>query len=166
MPLLSYLSVYNTTTKQTNVRVCFNQGGAVSMKVQLKKLLRFYFSADKLNTALDGIILQIAVKSGSDLYSGGERYFERISKILSVKTSLEELWGRLDSVIANMTERDRVTLSVYAAARAGTARLKEGERREMHRALTKFSRRAEGIVSACGNVYPLICEYYCFLYAR
>lgn len=138
----------------------------MSMKVQLKKLLRFYFSADKLNAALDGIIMQIAVKSGRDLYSGGEMYFERISKILSVKTSLEELWGRLDAVISNMTERDRVTLCAYALSRSGTARLGDMERREIHRALTKFSRRAEGIIGSCGKVYPLICEYYCFLYAR
>ncbi len=135
------------------------------MKVQLKKLLRFYFGAERLNAALDGIVMQLAVKSGRDLYSGGERYFERISKILSVKTSLRELWGRLDAVIADMTERDRLTLCAYASARAGTARLKEGERREIHRAITKFSRRAEGIVSGCGNVYPLICEYYCFMCA-
>ena len=128
--------------------------------MKIKTLLRFYFSAGSLNEALDNLITRLAVTSGLDIYGGGAAYAERISDIGADKQSLSELWGRLDGIISKMTERDRLTLKSYAALRTG---VKGGEKKEIHRAAVKFTRRAGGLLTSCDGIYKVVCAYRCLI---
>ncbi len=110
------------------------------MRANLKKLLRFYYSAEGVNEALDGVILRLAISSWRDAY-GVEHSFEEISRVLEVKAELTSLWAELNAVISAMTEIDGRSLEAYANLRTGIGALEEGERRELHRALVKFKRR-------------------------
>ncbi|MDE6691685.1 MAG: hypothetical protein K2K04_06920 [Clostridia bacterium] len=128
--------------------------------MKIKTLMKFYFSAGSLNRALDNIITRLALSSGQDVYAGCEEYFDKICRVLEDKQKLSELWARLDGVMSNMTERDRVTLKSYAAARTGV----KGEiKKEIHRAAVKFARRAAGILKSCGEVYSVLCAYRCLI---
>jgi len=42
----------------------------------------------------------------------------------------------------------------------GTRRLPEGEQRELHRAVTKFGRRAEGVLKNSAAALRVVWEYY------
>ena len=132
-------------------------GGA---EVKIKKLLRFYFSADSLNRALDNIITRLALASGEDVFSGCERYAERIASVIEVKSELCGLWARLDQIIGAMTERDKFTLKRYAAMRTGPV---GADKREIHRAAVKFARRSGGLLSGSQNVYKILCAYQCLI---
>lgn len=146
-----------------NVRDCLQNNGAVHAKgraVKIKSLMRFYFSAGSLDRALDNIITRLALSSGQDIYGGCEEYFDKIVKVLSDKRSLAELWARLDGVMSNMTERDRATLKFYAAARRG---VKDGEKKEIHRAAVKFARRAAGLLKSCEKLFSVLCAYRCLI---
>lgn len=127
--------------------------------MQIKYILRFYFSAGSLNATLDNIITYLAVSSGRDTFAGGEAYFDRISKLISVKRQLSDLWARLDKIIAEMTEKDRATLKRYAALRVG---VKGEEKREIHRAAVKFTRRAGSLLNG-GKALSALKAYRCLL---
>lgn len=127
--------------------------------MKIKQLMRFYFSSGSLDRALDSIVTRLALYSGRDVYVGCEEYFDRICKVLDDKRSLSELWARLDGVLGGMTEKDRATLKLYAAARTG---VKDEEKREIHRAAVKFARRAGGLLKN-GKLYSVLCTYRCLL---
>lgn len=158
MRLLSYLTCIIQLQTRTNVcktKLNARTGGAV----QIKYILRFYFSAGSLNATLDNIITNLAVSSGRDIYAGGEEYFERISKIISIKRKLGDLWARLDAILSEMTEKDRATLKRYAALRVG---VKGEEKREIHRAAVKFTRRAGSLLNG-GKALSALNRYRCLL---
>ena len=128
--------------------------------VKIKNIMRFYYSAGSLNRALDNIITRLALSSGLDVYAGCEEYFDKINKVTEDKRKLSELWARLDEILGKMTERDRAALKRYAAARVG---IKGGEKKEIHRAAVKFSRRAGGLLKSCGEQYLILCTYRCLI---
>lgn len=130
--------------------------------MKLKRLLQFYFFAEELNSALDNLTLSLAVRSGES-ERGAEYFFGRICEIVGKKGKLAALWGRFDGVISKMTERDRATLKDYASMRSGTGALPAERKREIHRAVVKFSRRGESVINSCGKLYRLLCCYYCLL---
>ena len=124
--------------------------------MKIKNLMKFYFFADSLNRALDGVIMRVAFKAGRDAYRGGEAYFNEMAAVVEIKGELSDFWARLDGIMEGLTERDRRTLKVYAAARTAF----EGEgKREVHRALVKFSRRAKGLLYGDERQYKLMCAY-------
>lgn len=110
------------------------------MRANLKKLLRFYYSAEGVNDALDGVISRLAFSSWRDPY-GGEHSFDEVSRVVEIKAELSGLWAELNGVISAMTERDRQSLERYARLKTGIGALGEGERKELHRVLVKFTRR-------------------------
>lgn len=128
--------------------------------MKIKKLLRFYYSAGSLNKALDNIILRAALSSGADTYSGCEKFAEKMAAVIEDKTKLADLWARLNLVLGAMTERDRVTLKRYAAARCGAD---GGDNKEIHRAVVKFSRRASGLLKGAEEEYRILCAYRCLI---
>ena len=143
--------------------VMFAKNKAVHAKgraVKIKLLMKFYFSAGSLERALDNIITRLALSSGQDVYAGCEVYFDKICKVLEDKRKLSELWARLDGVLRDMTERDRATLKRYAAARTG---IKGDEKKEIHRAAVKFTRRAGGLLKSGGELYSTLCAYRCLI---
>lgn len=128
--------------------------------MKIKSLLRFYFSAGSLERVLDNLILKLALSSGQDVYSGCEEYFDKISKLTEDKRVLGQLWTRLDGILSKMTEKDRATLKLYGAARAG---IPDGDKKEMHRAAVKFARRAEGLLAGGGGLFSVLLKYRCLI---
>lgn len=116
-----------------------------------KRLIKFYFSADKLNRALDNLITQNALASADGFYSG-EFYAERILELICAKKELNALWRHLDGAISGLPENDKNVLRYYGNLRGGTAKLPPETVREIKRVTIKFKRRvrntervAEGI---------------------
>ncbi len=93
------------------------------------------------------------------MYGNCQYYAEKICLIIEAKNRLAEVWARLDGVVSALTERDRQTLKRYAAMRKGAA---ESEKKELHRAVVKFMRRAEKIL-ADKEVFRLLGAYCCLL---
>jgi len=110
------------------------------MRANLKKLLRFYYSAESVNEALDGVILRLASSSWCDSF-GGEHSFDKVNRVVEVKAELSGLWAELDGIISAMTESDRQSLERYLQLKTGIGALGEEERKELHRVLVKFTRR-------------------------
>lgn len=132
------------------------------MKTQLKKVIRFYYSAGSLNSALDGLILSVAASSWEEPF-GGERAFDRIIEAIGVKEGLSHFWARLNAVMEKLPSSDRLALKKYSALRTGTAKLPQEERRKIHGALVKFKRRASGVLSSCTEEYKCVCAYYAII---
>lgn len=127
----------------------------------IKRLLKFYFAADDLEYAINRLINAHALRSIS-----GEECEEIIDKILSLtddKYRLSVLWNALNEVMEKLTEADIKTLKSYALLRVGTNRLEEGDRREIHRAAVKFSRRAKLAIERTHRQYKVLCNYYSLL---
>lgn len=111
-----------------------------------KRLLKFYFSADSLNRALDNLITQNALSSG-DCYYSGEFYAEKILELICAKKELNALWRYLDGIIGGFSEEDKNVLRYYGALRGGTAKLAADTVREIKRVTIKFARRARCVES-------------------
>lgn len=129
--------------------------------MKIKRLLKFYYFADSLNSALDGAVYRLAVACGRDLYNGCEYYAEKMAELVEVKGKFGGLWARLDCVLGAMTEADNRALKRYAAMREGGT---EEERKQIHRAVVKFSRRASNLLSKVDSEYRLVCAYYSLIY--
>lgn len=130
--------------------------------MKVKKLLRFFCSAEELNGLLDGLIVHVALQSGADVFSHGERYAERLICLAEEKRALSDLWARLNAVMEGLTEADRITLTEYTRARVTPK--DEKEAREVHRAVVKFSRRAHGILCGGGDGLRLVNKYYALMF--
>ncbi len=129
-------------------------------KMKIKRLLKFYYSAERLNSALDNLMLKLALSSAQSDKSC-EFYAEKIIAVGEVKRELAELWGRLDGYMRGLTERDKATLKTYAFARVGAKKTGGIPEKEIHRAAVKFSRRAAGLLNSCQRAYKTLCAYYC-----
>lgn len=112
--------------------------------MNVKRLLRFYFSVDKLNCALDNLIMHCACGSGESV-ADGEECAERIIGLISAKRSLSLLWGYLNGVMQAFGEEDSALLMNYAYIRSGFSKLAAEERRNLRRVAVRFSRRAKNV---------------------
>ena len=130
------------------------------MRAWLKKILRFYYSAGSLNDALDKIIECVALNSWKD---GEGVCFCKVSEVIEVKGELKEFWARLDKVMTSLKEGDINTLKRYARMRRGTSLLSEEDRREIHRALVKFGRRAQSLLTDCDRAIKCVYAYYALI---
>lgn len=129
--------------------------------MKTKRLLRFYFSADSLNRALDNLISVRAVKSFGGLH-GADFYFEDIAEIVGAKDGLSRLWAYLDGVMRELGDGDKRILRGYAALRCGVGGLGGKERRAIKRSLMKFTRHAYAIGIFAKEI-ALLNSYYCLL---
>ena len=129
----------------------------------VKRFLRFYRSAEKLNGYIDGLMERLAMQSGLDGVGGCERYAERLMLLIEDKERLSRLWARLNGVVEGLTDADRFTLFKYADTRGGTKDGAEG--REIHRAVVKFTRRAFNVLNGVGaeSDLQLVNKYYCLM---
>lgn len=103
-----------------------------------KRLIRFYFSADKLNGALDNLIM----KNACGTETNGEECVNKIIEIIEAKKSLSKLWRYLDSVISGLSEFERSVLKFYGIVRLPLKKLGIERQREVKRVIMKFCRRA------------------------
>lgn len=134
----------------------------VGGNLKSKKILRFYFSAEKLNGALDNIILRYALGAYGDL-AGCESRADRMVALIDAKDRLSELWGWLDDALSRFPQTDRTVLEKYAKMRGGTSRLGEEERRIIHRVVVRFTRRVAGNLGRFADGVRLIDRYYTYL---
>ena len=107
-----------------------------SMKVKL--LLKFYFNAGALNERLDKLITYNACKA-----EGGN--FDRIFELIEDKRKLCNLMSYLKGRFEKLTEKDEVALKKYSSIRIDIKKLEDTERREINRAVMKFSRKLNNI---------------------
>lgn len=104
-----------------------------------KRILRFYFSAENLDAALDSLILKEGLRSvGAPCCDCADKMIA----LISAKMQLAELWSYLDGVMRALPEGDVAVLRTAALSRRGRKEYPESERREVKRATVKFFRRA------------------------
>jgi hypothetical protein len=127
--------------------------------LNLKKVLRFYFCADDLNYAIDNLIEHIAVSSGKSDKSP-VIFSERIIDLVESKKCLSVLWGYLDLVIKKFDEQDIKLLTFYSHLRCGVTNLDDEKRKNIHRAVVKFSRKVPDILKRFEEQISLIEFYY------
>ncbi len=125
--------------------------------MKVKKVLRFYFYADRLEKAFDGIIYRSALGSASIAES--ERCAEKICGLIGEKQKLSRFWAYLDKVLCGFTQSERSALGRYASLRCGIKKLGDEERRAIKRAAVKFKRRARRIESFA-EALGLVGKYY------
>ena len=126
--------------------------------MRVKRILKFYFCAEKLNSAFDNLIL----KNASSPCADGQAGAERICGLIWEKQQLQMLWGYLDGIIEGFSERDRASLAEYADKRIGLKKLSVSERNELRRAVVKFTRRAKRLYCFADGA-GLVDKYYCLL---
>ena len=129
--------------------------------MKVKRLLRFYFCADELNSALDNIIMRRAVSSG--LGARAEESMDGIIQIIAAKSELAELWNYLDKVFSTLGTEDVIRLHRYAVMRTGLRSLAEAEKRGIHSSLMKFSRRNVNLGSRFDGAIKVLGAYYCLM---
>lgn len=123
-----------------------------------KRLIRFYFSADKLERALDNLIITNAFKTEID----AEECAGNIIEIIEVKKRLGELWRYLDGIISGLSERERGVLEFYGRTRISLSALDIPRRRAVRRVVMKFCRRAR-FTERFGEGVRLVGAYYALL---
>ena len=127
--------------------------------MKIKRVLKFYFYCDRLESAINGIILRRAFSSRS---RAGEDAAEDMLEIISDKGELCRLYAYVDGIIKKLPESDVKTLYAYCSLRCGVNALPLAERRAVKRAAVKFVRSAHsidrysGAVAILGKYYALI----------
>lgn len=129
--------------------------------MKIKRVLKFYFNAENLNSALDNLILACAYRS-AEAVGKGEEYAERILELISAKESLAGLWAKIDGVMAGIGAGERKILMDYARMRVGIRHLGVWEQKKIRSAVMKFTRHARNLES-CAEGLALVSEYYCLL---
>ena len=124
-----------------------------------KQLIRFYFSAGKVNEALDHLILDNALKS-ANYGKSCEYYAERILALIEAKAELSAFWNYLNGVVAPFTPRERAVLKFYGKLRTGLSKLTPKQAKEVKRVTVKFTRHAR-LIGRYGEGVRLVKKYYC-----
>lgn len=109
-----------------------------------KRLIKFYFCADKLNAAMDRLILAAACRSADDIYNYGKSA-DRVVELIDAKYTLSGLWQYLDKVMQGFGGEDKATLYGYAFSKGGWARLGRERGNAVRRVVVRFMRRAKYI---------------------
>lgn len=102
--------------------------------MKVKILLKFYFNATALNDRLDKLITYNACK----VEGCG---FDRITELIEDKSKLCNLMSYLAGIFERLTNEDTVALERYSSLRVGIKNLESVERKEIKRAVMKFTRR-------------------------
>ena len=129
--------------------------------VNYNHILKFYFFADGLNSAMDALAVRLALSSAACVKDCGY-YAERICGVIEAKCALNGLWLFLDRAIGTMTDGDKTALKAYCESRGnkcgGTTA--EAQAKAEHRALMKFSRRMSGRLERYAEQVNVLREYY------
>lgn len=126
-----------------------------------KRLLRFYFCADKLNEALDRLMLAAACGSAENIYNC-EVCAERIGGLIEAKYALSALWNYLDGVMKGFGGEDKAVLYGYALSRGGWARLGRERANAVRKVVVRFMRRAK-YLSRFSSGAELVDKFYALI---
>lgn len=137
-----------------------------------KQLLNFYFNAEALNGAMDGLAMRFATSS-ADGVKGCGYYAEKICRVIEAKVAMGELWNFLDGVLSSVTQEDRRVLSLYSQRRGRVSRgehaagaISNEDEKALHRVLMKFSRRVSGRLHRFAEQVNVLKNYYCLINVR
>ena len=126
-------------------------------KLKVKKLLRFYYSADGLEKLIDGKIMKCAFGYSSCIDGA-----ERICALIEEKSELARLWNYLDGLIKEFSEEDKSSLKRYALMRCGLKTQPPDTYKGIKRAAVKLVRHARRLYDY-GRAIELVNYYYCVL---
>lgn len=107
-----------------------------------KRLMKFYFCADRLNEAMDRLILAAACGSANSIYNC-EESADRVVALIEAKYMLSGLWSYLDGVMKGFCGEDKAVLYGYAFSRGGWARLGRERGNAIRKVVVRFMRRAK-----------------------
>ena len=107
-----------------------------------KRLMKFYFCADRLNEAMDRLILAAACGSANSIYNC-EESADRVVALIEAKYALSGLWSYLDGVMKGFCGEDKAVLYGYAFSRGGWARLGRERGNAIRKFVVRFMRRAK-----------------------
>lgn len=124
-----------------------------------KKLLRFYFRADKLNAALDNLIMRAACASAT---GNGEACAEKLIELIVEKSELSSLWAYLDEVMSTFGDGDRSVLRGYALSLGGYSGMERDRANAVRRVVVRFMRRAKYLYRHAEGA-GLVVRYYVLL---
>lgn len=110
--------------------------------MESKRLLRFYFTVDNLDKALNNLITQKAISS-AQYGPNGEIIGQEMCALIQVKQELSELWNYIDGVLKDFSEDELKTLCLYGTIRVGIKQLPSETQKKIRRVVTKFSRHAK-----------------------
>ncbi|MCD8372640.1 MAG: hypothetical protein LUD27_05000 [Clostridia bacterium] len=119
--------------------------------MKTKKLLKFYFSAEKVEKALDRLILKRAAEI--DFYRTAEYTAERVTEAIDKKRTLCSLYAFLDGVMSKFSDEEREALKSYAfGGKAAGDKL-------THTLAVRFTRMAQRGVGRLGGGLEVVNEY-------
>jgi hypothetical protein len=121
-----------------------------------KRVLRFYFAADTLNSLFDRLMLKLALDVDSD-----EKSMERLIVLDDEKCCLAEFWRYLNRAMVEFSHEDLMFLEEYAMLRSGMAFNDDLQRKRLKRLLMRFTRRTP-YLSAHGRALEMLDRYHCF----
>lgn len=127
--------------------------------MKIKRVLKFYFYCDKLEEAINRVMLRRACSSSS---RAGEDAAEDMLEIISDKRELCKLYAYVDGIMKKLPESDVKTLYEYSSLRSGVNALPNDMRKAVKRAAVKFVRRARCLeryaqsIAVLGRYYALI----------
>lgn len=129
--------------------------------MKIKRILRFYFCAENLESAFDNLIMKIALSSFD---KSSFNCADRLCRVIGEKKELAKLWDYLDGIIPNLSEEERAALEEYARLRCGIKRLCADDVKRLRRAVIKFKRRARRLDGFLKGA-ELVGKYYCLIRA-
>jgi hypothetical protein len=125
--------------------------------LERKRILRFYFAADRLNRALNNCIDIVALDYGCE-----ESGMEKILALIEKKSELTKLWNFLDKHLVGFSDEEVEALRHYAFLRYGIGREDEEWRKLFFRTAARFMRRIQGL-NRFEKALNIVDEYYCLL---
>lgn len=161
MHFLSPFPFYNTHVNKQMFVFLFTKLKTARERIGLKskRILKFYFCAQRLNDALDNLIVHAACSSGREDFW---KCADKVISLISAKQQLASLWGYLDGVMQGFDEGDRTILRGYAFSRVGYSGLPRGKANRVRRVVVRFMRRARSL-RLYGAGVELVGRYYALL---
>ena len=145
MRILSYFAGIIKLQK-TNKCLFFMDG----REMKVKKLLRFYFTAERAERLLDDLIISKAVRA--EFARGAQDCAEEVAALVKKKADMCAFYGCLEGVMNTFREGERAVLENYAL-RAG------GRDGESHRLAVAFARRLKGKITLYDEGLAAAMEY-------
>ena len=126
--------------------------------MKIKRILKFYFYAEKIGLHFDRLIERYACDPKADC---GET-LERINILIDEKQKLNKLWSYIDMIAGGLKADETEALKKYSEMRTSIKKLDKETERSIRRAGVKFVRHARRLGSFDGEI-RLLGKYYALL---
>ncbi|MCD8040527.1 MAG: hypothetical protein LUF82_03320 [Clostridia bacterium] len=120
--------------------------------MKVKKLLKFYFDAQRAVDGLDRLILKRA--ASPDYCRTALACAERVIELIEKKQAVCSLWHYLDGVMGTFNGEEKEILKGYAFS------CRAAESRAARSMAVKFTRRARAGIARHGRGIEVVKEYY------